>query len=641
MVNIWRLGKPAALMTLSGHTTPITSVRFDAAEEAVSAGSQGGTVKLFALGNGGKTVRNLSGHQSDVITLDTHPYHQYMLSGSSDTTMKVWDIRRKTSCLGTYRGHTDKVSQVLFSPDGSIAASGGHDGVVNIWDLTAAKLLYQFKNSHASAITSIAFHPSEFILATASLDKTIKFWDIDQFNLVSTITTGNSAARCIKFEGGGGTLLASMQDQMKCYEWSDDKCRSVHNVDVPWNNVADFAIQTKTKRVVACSMHESFVSPFLVRYAPKEHEEGGRGPHRSDDVQSASPGTDGPRGGSPARVKPRNSPRHTSPIVPRSPEKQAEPSSSPGRKKRNEAHQRSRARAEGTKTDEREDKVPGRSPPEGKRRDSPRASSPIIVSEGRGRKPGEPTSPPSAVEFGSKKDDGKRATRRGSPVGPGAVPRAGASLAPPEGKGRDLLDESSDDSDAGADDFNFLEGTKVQGLDYKAFAPKSKPAKRVDEEKILKQMLEDREIFMNILTERLRETRALQTMWFEGDVEGAIESVLELNDINPGVAIDFFRFANLENNPKITLRLACRLLQVLDNLLSQNGGRNGSASEHKTVIVEATETLHKSFYELIARNRQAAAVHVGQLDIAAEDRNRRSEKCYQYFVRILGKDKCA
>ena len=76
-------------------------------------------------------------------------------------------------------------------------------------------------------------------------------------------------------------------------------------------------------------------------------------------------------------------------------------------------------------------------------------------------------------------------------------------------------------------------------------------------------------------------------------------------------------------------------------MFSRKDGRDNTATEHKSVILSATETLFNSFYGLIDRNRQAAAVHVGQMDLAAEDRTRRSEKCYQYFVKILGKDKCS
>ena len=91
LVNVWRVGKPTAIMTLAGHNTPITSVRFNNTEESVNAGSQGGTIKVFALSSGGKTVRNLSGHRSDVLCLDTHPYHPYLLSGSADTNIYLHD----------------------------------------------------------------------------------------------------------------------------------------------------------------------------------------------------------------------------------------------------------------------------------------------------------------------------------------------------------------------------------------------------------------------------------------------------------------------------------------------------------------------------------------------------------------------
>ena len=254
MVNVWRVGKPNALMTLGGHNTPITSVRFNNKEENVSAGSQGGTIKIFALGSGGKSVRNLSGHRSDVTCLDTHPYHSYLLSGSADTNIKVWDIRRK-NCMGTYRGHANAVNNVLFSPDGSLAASGDEDGTVKVWDLTAGKLLYE-SLEHKRAITAIAFHPTEFLLATASMDKTIKFFDIDSFHLVSTITTGASAAKCIQFHPDGTFLIATVQDQMKLFTWEPVKC--LEQVEVPWNNVSDFSIQQANNRIVACTIQESF-----------------------------------------------------------------------------------------------------------------------------------------------------------------------------------------------------------------------------------------------------------------------------------------------------------------------------------------------------------------------------------------------
>ena len=45
-VNVWLLGKPQPLLSLSGHASPISCVSFDRAEENVAAGSLAGTVKV-------------------------------------------------------------------------------------------------------------------------------------------------------------------------------------------------------------------------------------------------------------------------------------------------------------------------------------------------------------------------------------------------------------------------------------------------------------------------------------------------------------------------------------------------------------------------------------------------------------------
>ena len=48
-VNLWAVGKPNCIMSLSGHSTPIDSVRFGYTEELVCAGSQSGALKIWDL----------------------------------------------------------------------------------------------------------------------------------------------------------------------------------------------------------------------------------------------------------------------------------------------------------------------------------------------------------------------------------------------------------------------------------------------------------------------------------------------------------------------------------------------------------------------------------------------------------------
>ena len=122
-LNLWRVDKPANLISVAAHSTPVECVRFNRNEEVVAAGSRGGSLKLFDLPAGGRTLRALAGHRSAVHAAAFHPYGDFVASGSLDTNLKVWDVRRK-SCIQTYKGHTQGVRVVRFSPDGRWVASG-------------------------------------------------------------------------------------------------------------------------------------------------------------------------------------------------------------------------------------------------------------------------------------------------------------------------------------------------------------------------------------------------------------------------------------------------------------------------------------------------------------------------------------
>ena len=51
-VNVWAIGKPNAILSLAGHTSPVESVCFDSNDEVVVAGASSGTVKLWDLEQG-------------------------------------------------------------------------------------------------------------------------------------------------------------------------------------------------------------------------------------------------------------------------------------------------------------------------------------------------------------------------------------------------------------------------------------------------------------------------------------------------------------------------------------------------------------------------------------------------------------
>uniref|UniRef100_A0A8C2SBK6 Katanin regulatory subunit B1 n=1 Tax=Capra hircus TaxID=9925 RepID=A0A8C2SBK6_CAPHI len=48
-VNLWSINKPNCIMSLTGHTSPVESVRLNTPEELIVAGSQSGSIRVWDL----------------------------------------------------------------------------------------------------------------------------------------------------------------------------------------------------------------------------------------------------------------------------------------------------------------------------------------------------------------------------------------------------------------------------------------------------------------------------------------------------------------------------------------------------------------------------------------------------------------
>ncbi|XP_072962408.1 katanin p80 WD40 repeat-containing subunit B1 homolog KTN80.4-like [Typha angustifolia] len=284
-VNLWAIGKPNAILSLLGHTSPVESVSFDSSEILVAAGAASGTIKLWDLEEA-KVVRTLTGHRSNCISIDFHPFGEFFASGSLDTNLKIWDIRRK-GCIHTYKGHTRGVSVLRFTPDGRWVVSGGEDNTVKIWDLTAGKLLTDFK-VHEGQIQCIDFHPHEFLLATGSADKTVKFWDLETFELIGSSGPETSGVRSMTFNSDGRTLFCGLHESLKVLSWEPIRCHDV--VDVGWSRLSDLNVHEG--KLLGCSYNQtcvgiwvvdlSLVEPYSVRSAEEKSNASINAPTQTD-----------------------------------------------------------------------------------------------------------------------------------------------------------------------------------------------------------------------------------------------------------------------------------------------------------------------------------------------------------------------
>ncbi|XP_054283158.1 katanin p80 WD40 repeat-containing subunit B1 [Macrosteles quadrilineatus] len=265
-VNLWAIGKSNCIMSLSGHTSAVETVKFNHTEELVAAGSGGGVLKIWDLEQA-QIVRTLTGHRGGLRAIDFHPYGDFLTSSSLDTTVKMWDTRRK-GCIFTYKGHSQSVNSVKFSPDGLWIASGGEEGLVKLWDIRVGRVLHEFPN-HSGPVTAVEFHPHEFLLTSASCDKTVNFYDLENFSVVSTCDKDSMSIRCVSFNATGDCLFGGGLDVLKVMAWEPG--RTLELVPISWGRVQDITTGYSDNRLVGASFMLSNVSLWMVdlsRVAP-------------------------------------------------------------------------------------------------------------------------------------------------------------------------------------------------------------------------------------------------------------------------------------------------------------------------------------------------------------------------------------
>ncbi|KAL8184034.1 UNVERIFIED_CONTAM: Katanin p80 WD40 repeat-containing subunit B1 [Gekko kuhli] len=313
-VNIWSVNKPNCIMSLTGHTTPVESVKISINEELIVAGSQSGSIRIWDL-EAAKLLRTLMGHKANICSLDFHPFGGFVASGSMDTNVKLWDVRRK-GCVYRYKGHTQAVRCLRFSPDGKWLASSSDDHTVKLWDLAAGKIMCEF-TEHTGPVNVVEFHPNEYLLASRSSDRqvlagktggytarprewqkpqqalsrktcavesltfaslhfplflicnygiilqcsrTIRFWDLEKFQVVSCIEEEAIPVRCVLFNPDGCCLYAGCHDALRVYGWEPERCFDV--VMVNWGKVADLSVCNN--QLIGVSFSQSIVSSFVV-----------------------------------------------------------------------------------------------------------------------------------------------------------------------------------------------------------------------------------------------------------------------------------------------------------------------------------------------------------------------------------------
>ncbi|XP_052061329.1 katanin p80 WD40 repeat-containing subunit B1-like isoform X2 [Mytilus californianus] len=575
-VNLWAVGKPNCIMSLTGHTTPVESVRFGPDEEMVMAGSMSGALKIWDLEQA-KIIRTLTGHKSSIRSLDFHPYGDYAASGSLDYNIKLWDIRRK-GCIYNYKGHTDCVNCLRFSPDGKLIASGGADGLVKIWDLTAGKVLTTL-NLHCGPVNVVEFHPKELLLGTGSSDKTIKFWDLETFSMVSSTDGNSTPIRSMAFHPDGLCLFSGGKDLLKVYGWEPSECHD--SIPISWGDVADITLTQN--QLIGASFSQTNVSCYVV------------------DVQRVHPfgGVPNQEGQQQLNSSQNSSHNRKSFITERPPTQSSRQASVPKEEAEEPTHDNE---------DEKETSTADIKNPEDYR-EIFQPKSRITRSPTRKVEPfpAPPEDVPSEPEPVKKPPPARKTSKKESesskPV-PKAVSKQTRQIKSPR--------EPPENSAISAQDFL-----------PKSEKPGNKKSQFVTDESVLQTIQNGHDAMSAVMSSRSKNLQIVRAMWTSGNTKTALDSAISMRD--PSVIVDLLNVLNLKTG-LWNLDLCSSLLPQVKDLL------NSKYESHAEAACHALKIILRNFGPVIKSNITSAP-SIG-VDLSREERIQKCNACYNFLSEI-------
>lgn len=609
-VNIWKIGKCSAMMSLSGQTSAVECCVFDKQEEVLVVGTAGGSMQVWNL-EYRKMAGTLTGHRTACNSVEFHPYGEFFASGSADTNLKIWDLRRK-SCIQTYKGHTGTINTIRFSPHGRWVATGGQDSQVKIWDLTAGKLMKDL-DLHKGAITSLAFHPKEYLLASGSNDRTMKLWSLETFKSVGSTDLGSSSVQAVKFYVEEQAVLSASQDALRVYS-TDSLSSPVDVIDVDWRGLQDMRLCLPEDKLMGVSSDASSMSVWVADLDKREAgavKPSAAGSYSRPLATKAS-GPTGSAGGPPSSVA-------------RAPQAR---SSSGGPSGDDQESRRSPVLPRPSQNGSSEEPSrPSRLQPETQAQrgsTSPKAFASVPTPQPSDVAAGPPQEAPSAPvrdqAYGSKKREELRPQALEQPsqqVGYSPKALGGQALAP--------FPEVADSSPVAA---SAEKDAMPQGSKSPAAPSKPQPSVLDAGADQVSQLALQHPQMMGVLQRRSTQVRRAKDLWAQGNLSSLAQGLQFPQD--HAVICDFARAVMREKMVGALNLDACQaLLPVMRDLM------NSKYEDFALTGHQFAELLLQHFGDLITETRQSCAgIPERQLDLAREERLRKCNACHSEFKEI-------
>ncbi|NJL35733.1 MAG: protein kinase [Leptolyngbyaceae cyanobacterium SM1_4_3] len=208
-IKVWDVVLEQPIQTLTDGSGESPAIATSADGQLLASSSMGNTIKVWNLETG-ELLHTLRGHTWTISAIAMSPDGQTLVSSSEDNTIKIWNLQTG-ELLNDLTGHTAPISSLDISSDGWLLVGGSTDNTVKVWSLPTGELLHQLKG-HSAEVHAVAISPNGATLASGSADHTVKVWNLHSGELINTLTGHFNEVHAIAVSPDSRTLVSGSAD---------------------------------------------------------------------------------------------------------------------------------------------------------------------------------------------------------------------------------------------------------------------------------------------------------------------------------------------------------------------------------------------------------------------------------------------